>query len=300
MPSPGILPLLLYQDMSPNIYNYLRHGWERGATGMHAYNVPDPAYHKNYHCLAEFGWNQETSGGIANFNVKYARRFYDQQWQQALKAYDTAERVLGCYPLVVNMLDHLLYYFNAYPWGAIDYPADILATLADNPLALTDGIRLIGEWVKAARRDFMALELAAPGRQLRDDMLLECDRLLALIQGTVGILDVLRNYLDAQDLYPADRTAARAVLQRCVRETRAILDSNFDVMRAIQARKPAYLVPATWREQSCLVAFIHALWRELEAVYDRAAPETHTLPALSILQTVDPAQLRLGWHPWEF
>ena len=299
-PSTGILASIFYQDFSRNIYGMLRRGWEAGAVGATAYNVPDPAQHKNYHCLAEFAWNQAAGSTLPHFNIKYAQTHFGDSWRDALEAYDVAERVFGSYPLIVYTLDQLIYYFNSYPYGVQDYPTNVLSSVASNPLALKEALRQSVAHVTTAKT------LIARCREDDRAGLIplfthECDRVVSVVEAVLDTVEALSGYTEARGILAANRDRALALLESSTKRVRAPLDEMLRVMREMKNLKPAYLLPATWQELSYLVSFMDDLVAQLRQLRERVAKDRlDQLPLLPIVEQIGERTLRSAWHPWEF
>jgi hypothetical protein len=305
-PSPGLIGNLLYQDFSRNIYGFLQRGREAGATGVTAYNVPDYSLDKNYACLAEFSWNSG-SGSIAHFHIRYAQAVYGQDWRIALEAYDVAERIMGCYPMAVNVMDQLLHYFNNFPHGRVDYPLDLIQTLARDSLALAAGIRLVEAHMGSAEDLLSRL----PGdNPVRARFLLECQRYRALATVVTAILDSLKALVEAQRLTSDwadagdDNSPSRGAVRQLslahslVEAARQLLRQTMIGLKTIKA---AYLAPSALRECSSLLEFLGLLGEQFRAAESSYVnqPQGGLVP-LPVLAKVDLSELRAVWHPWEF
>lgn len=299
-PSTGILASIFYQDFTRNIYGMLRRGWEAGAVGATAYNSPDPAQHKNHHCLAEFAWNQSQPESIAHFRIKYARRHFGAAWRDALEAYDVAERVFGSYPVIVYMLDQLIYYFNSYPFGVRDYPANVLAAIATDPLALREALKQSVAHLVTAKQLFEQCRRDATG-DLVPLFGHECDRVISVVELVLGIVDALAGYTEARTHMAAEPEKAESLLGEGLDRVEAALEYVLSVMRDMSALKPAYLLPAAWQELSYLVAFAGDLLADLERILGQLQGRQIThLPSLPIVERIGEGKLKAAWHPWEF
>jgi hypothetical protein len=151
-PSPAFIGTLFGQHMGLNIEAWARAGRAAGATGILAYNVPDPAVHRGYALLADLAWNLEGSGGSGGFGLRWAARLAPDHPNEARLALDQADSILGCYPLMTYLLDHLLPYFSTSPRGVVDYPIDqVRAFLAPSP-AMTGILRQVRDTLRDAIR----------------------------------------------------------------------------------------------------------------------------------------------------
>jgi len=299
-PSTGILASIFYQDFSRNIYGMLRRGMEAGAVGATAYNVPDPAQHKNYECLSEFAWNGDGLGSIPHFHIKYAQTHFGPAWREALEAYDVAERVFGSYPLIVYTLDQLIYYFNSYPFGTRGYPVNVLTSVAADPLALKEALRQSVAHLETARQ---LIERCRPHD--RDNLIPlfihECDRVTSVVELVLGIVHALAEYSAARDIFATDPTGAHSQMTACRNVVSNALEEMLRVMREMKLVKPAYLWPATWQELSYLVAFAGDLLERFSEIETQArAGQLAKLPLLPIMEQIGERALRAAWHPWEF
>lgn len=296
-PSPGLVGNLLYQDFSRNIYGFLQRGLEAGATGVTAYNVPDRRLDKNYRCLADFSWNAR-GGSIPHFHIRYAQYTYGSQWRTALEAYDVAERIMGSYPLAVNVVDQLLHYFNNFPHGRVEYPHDVLAALAADPLALVGGLRLVAAHMKTAEELLAGLET---GGTTRTDFMLECQRYRVLVEAVLAVPDALQSFAAAEAEAEAEPDAVLALLGEAHDHVAGAHAALRDLMRAMQATLAEYLCPSALRETSALLDWLGHLRQQLEqARHTYATNPAHGLPAVPALERFDTDRLRAAWHPWEF
>lgn len=298
-PSPGLVGNLLYQDFSRNIYGFLQRGLAAGATGVTAYNVPDRRLDKNYRCLADFSWNARR-GSIPHFHIRYAQQTYGPEWRTALEAYDVAERIMGSYPLAVNVVDQLLHYFNNFPHGRVRYPDDVIAALAADPLALVGGLRLVAAHMESAEALLAELET---GGTTRTDFVLECQRYRVLVEAVLAVLDALGAVTAAESLAQAGSDAP-VVLDE-LEKARTLVDGAHgalrDLMRAMQRTLAAYLLPSALRETSALLEWLGRLHHRLaETAHTYQVNPTHGLPAMPELDRFDTERLRVAWHPWEF
>lgn len=296
-PSPGLVGNLLYQDFSRNIYGFLQRGRASGATGVTAYNVPDQRLDKNYACLAEFSWNSG-AGSIPHFHIRYAQQTYGAAWRTALEAYDVAERIMGCYPMAVYVMDQLLNYFNTFPPGRSAYPLDLLRTLVADPLAVLTGIRIVNSHMSSAETLLDQVE-TNPGA--RDHFRLECRRYRVLGEAVLAIVESLRFCTLAQ----AQVVAAPSAVQTTLQQAQQLIEHAHAELRAVMLDmvrlQAAYLLPSALRELSPLLDFLGQFHVQLEQALTVATP----LPAglatvLPMLEYFDLGKLRAVWHPWEF
>jgi hypothetical protein len=260
----GAISSLLHQDFSRNIYGFLQRGHAVGATGVTACNVPGRRLDKNYACLAEFSWNTG-AGSIPHFHIRYAQQTYGADWRIALEAYDVAERIMGCYPMACTIMDQLLHYFNTYPPGRVDYPLDMLRTLASDPLALLAGIRQVAEHMASAEALLVRLESSG---NIRNQFMLECRRYRTLAQAVLTAIESVRLVSVAQDAAAGGRQEeARTCLAQAAhgaQQARIALHGAMLEMTRLQA---AYLLPGALREVSPLFDFLGQLAQQIEQAF---------------------------------
>lgn len=326
MPSTGYGQILFYQDFTDNIYRNVQHALRSGAHGVFSYSLWDPAQHRNVTFLADAAWNGAVT--VPEFTVRYAQRCFGRDWRAAVEAQVLLERVLGSYPLMIGILDHLIAYFNLYPYGHVNYPADVLSVVADDPLSLRAAIRNAADQVEQARRLLNGLSFfpGPDGIDWSTQVQLQCERFVATMNGVLAVVDALFEYMRAKDEQDAARgetarvqanegpaeqaqTAAcspgygpeRIVARlRAARERLAAAASGYlAMMKRLKERRPHFVVPAELREQSGLAAAMLRLEGEFDAAL-AAAEAGEPVPASRLAEEVGMVNKRELWHPWLF
>jgi hypothetical protein len=151
-PTPGLIGSLFYQDFALNIEGWLREGQRARAQGVFAYSSPDPAYHKNYACLADLAWNLEASGGAGGFKRRWARYVAPGAPTRAEYAYAVGESVLASYPLMTYILDRLLPYFSTSPKGVTRFPDDLVRPFSASIPTMTSVLRQVRDTLRESMR----------------------------------------------------------------------------------------------------------------------------------------------------
>jgi hypothetical protein len=268
-PSPGLASTLFYQDMSVNIESWMREAARVGASGVFAYNNPDPMLHKNYACLADLSWNLRDAGGAPAFRKRWARLVAPDDCDAAYHAYEIAETVLRCYPLMTHLVDHLLPYFSTSPKGVVNYPEDLIHPLSVPSPALTSLLTQVRNTLHESLRCMPPLRDVPGWPQPGEVWDTELGRIADHIDLVLALVELARGV----------EGSSEAGLEADVRKLEAL---GIQLMEALAERKAAYLVPAVLREHWHLVS---ALRRTL----DRLARDEALRP------TVVAAS-----HPWQF
>jgi len=202
--------------------------------------------------------------------------------------------------LLVYILDQLLYYFNSYPYGTKDYPANILAAVATDPLALREALKQSAALLETA---LQLAERCRPADRagLLPAFILECERIRSVARGVLDATAALADYVEARARSADDPPAARALLGRAAHTLRTASEEVLRVMGEMARVKPAYLAPAALREVSYLASFLHELAGELGGLAaEEEAGRLTELPQLPIIERIGESRLRAMWHPWEF
>jgi hypothetical protein len=254
-PTTGLIPCLAWEDHSLNIESWVRRGHNSGATGVYAYNTPDPVNHKNYACLADLSWNLEGSGGSAGFKRRWCEIVCPADPGGAALAYAVGEQILGDHSAVTFLLDHLLAYFSTAPYGVVEFPQDVIAVLAMPSPALSSMLRHWAASLKRSGQDLPATRTLPPWPDQQAVWRGETRRL-------ADHLELVANVVDASRLIPAER-AVQA--ERLVEQGKAML-------RRIAHSRVGYQAPYVLREHWYFVAGIVAA---LEADTSTRASVSH-------------------------
>lgn len=267
MPTTGLMGSFFVQDVSDNIEDWCREGARAGAAGVLAYNLPDPAYHKNYACLADLAWNLEGSGGRVGFRRRWARRIAGDAAEAAHDAYLRAEAIIGCHPLMMYVVDHLLAYFSTSPRGVVAFPDDAVRAFSAPTPALGNLVAQVRDTARAAAAAMPPTRPTPgwpdPGRVFRAEL----HRLADHVELFLGLCALARRLHDE----PLDELEddVRALEAR----GRALLDH-------VAATKAAALAPVALREHWYLV-------REIRPMLERMAADPDLRPPV-----------HGAWHAW--
>ncbi len=173
-PMPGYYFWLFTQSYTSNIYPHLALGYRAGAEGTDAYCVFDPAYDRNYTCLAEYAWNQTSSGDLYQFKSRYARKVMGTSGFDAVEPFEKWDQVYDSMPLVGSTLDILLPYWHTYSRAREVYPRNVVRALLDDQLRSMRTYHRARTHLRRARDFFAARRDGAPDPGLIDEYLFEC------------------------------------------------------------------------------------------------------------------------------
>lgn len=300
-PMAGYWSNLFHHSYLTNIYSMLAGGFARGAEGTDAYCIYDPAYHRNYACLAEYAWNQTSSGDLFQFKSKYARWLVpsegppDQGGVRArcgpgVELFDRLDHIFdSSYEPLGALLDSLLYYWYTYPAAraaGLRYPRDVLAGLAGlrgAPRAWQAIERARGFAETALARLNDALAGGEPDglrRRVLQEYAAECTKLIEVVKAYNAGLTAVSLYRQAQQSWGLDRTQAAVALERATADLRRAAASVQAAMGALERAKAPFLLPHTLRDLSELYAYFDRLAAAAAGLLERppdALPEFFTL-----------------------
>ena len=271
-PMPGYWFWLFYEDLTANIYPMLHLAYRAGAEGADAYCTFDPAFDRNYHCLAEYAWNQTTVADVYQFKSKYAQKVMGTCGFDAVEAFEKFDQAYGCLPYVRGNLDMILFYWHSYSRARAVYPRNVLQALIKDNMRLMNTYQGIRVNLERARLFFAARRNQAPDPALIDQYLWECDRLVAVVAAYEAMLRGIRQAKEAMS-----GSEPKVGLEAAA----AILAKGLTSLDAMMARaeevKKAYLLPQTLRDLSKLRGYL----AELQAVTAQAAISQEGLATLA-------------------
>jgi len=262
-PMPGYWFWLFTQSYTSNIYPHLHMAYRAGAEGADAYCTFDPAYDRNYVCLAEYAWNQTTSGDLYRFKSRYAEKVTGMTGFDAAEAFEKWDQVYDSHPLVRGLLDALLYYWYTYSNESAVYPRNAARALLADKLRAAQTYRAARLYLDRARHYFTAARPSAPDLSLIDEYLWECDRLIAVVDAFDAITGAARHYSRTGHDKGALESSAGAL-----RRGLAALDG---MMARAEEVKRAYLVPQILRDLSPLRSYLAEMLAAIESA--AASPE---------------------------
>ena len=252
-------------DHLPNIHRALQVGAQQGAEGVEPYGIFDKTFDRNYRCLAEFAWNQQTTGSLSTFREKYAALAFGEEQELAERAFASFDKVTATYGMR-NWLSRLFYYEYAYAQDAssafvrANYPQAILAAMAENPLNVAGSLRQAAAEAEKAATLFQA-EVAGGDAALRRRHAIECERIAAMAAAFATLHATLADY-EAVRREESD-PARLGEIARSVEQVAARLD---EVGGLVERSYEAYLVPQILREITLLRKFVVRLAGELNGI----------------------------------
>ncbi|MFD4191827.1 glycoside hydrolase family 20 zincin-like fold domain-containing protein [Amycolatopsis thermoflava] len=259
-PTTGLFPHLFTQDFTSNIEQVLRKGNLAGASGVLAYNLPDPADHANYACLADLAWDLDGSDGAGGFHRRWAKLLAEDDEGALRQGLALARTITSSYPLMMYVVNQVLPYFSTSAAGVTSYPDDVLRTFGIVQPPLADVLRQVVATIREA------VAIAGRGRDVRNwpnpiaQWRSECDRL-------ADSLDLFLRVIDAARVPELTDGAVADLEQR-----------GLEILQATARAKPAYLAPAALREHWTFVRSIRPALERLRS--ESAIPSAET------------------WHAW--
>jgi hypothetical protein len=268
---------LFTQSYTANIYPMLLYGHRNGAEGADAYCIYDPAFDRNYTCLAQYAWNQMSSEDLYQFHSRYARARIGHRLDPALaaEAFAKVDQAFGAMAWTETVLDSLLYYWHTYPAARRRgrYPSNVLADLANEHMRLRNGLQRCVEHGRAAHRLFAQADPQGE-EPLLAQVQAECDKL-------IGVWETFSHLLRSVTHYQAAATAGVAAEQARLHLQQAIqsLDAarkRWIAMIAVQEQvKASYLRPQILRDLSIVLVYIDLVQTELKALMDDERGKQH-------------------------
>lgn len=255
-----------------NIYPMMLYGGLAGIEGGDAYCIYDPAYDRNYVCLAEYCWNQPGKEDLYAFKSRYTQAVLGDQLGPhfAAEAFMHFDQAFDSMPWTGSVLFSLFYYWHTYPTARMRglYPRDLFIDLQSPTFRLRNGIDGAVAHARKAHALFSkALEHHAD--PLLAEYRVECDKL-------IGTWDAISTTLDAITTYDSvvAKGTAGPTIARTAAEGVTLGHSRLKaVMREQERVKKAYLVPQTLRDLSILLIYLERLAAELTSLAD-ASPST--------------------------
>jgi hypothetical protein len=257
-PMAGYYFWLFTQSYTSNIYPHLALGHRAGAEGADAYCVYDPVYDRNYTCLAEYGWNQSSTGDLYQFKSRYARQLLGVEGFDAVEPFEKWDQVYDSMPLMSSTLDILLPYWHTYSSARTVYPANVVQDLLRDRLRTRVTHRKARTHLTRARDLFAARRETATNPALVDEYVFECERLVAV----VDVYDRILAAVAACDNDDGDGLATAAA------ELTAGLEVLDGVMVRAEEVKAPYLQPQLLRDMSSLRSYVAELAAAVETAGD--------------------------------
>ena len=257
-PMAGYWFWLFYEDLTANIYPHLQLAHRVGAEGADAYCTFDPAFDRNYHCLAEYAWNQSSSGDLYQFKSRYAQKLLGKAGFDAAEPFQKLDQAYGSIPVVRGLLDVLLYYWHTYSRAREIYPRNVLRALRRDELRAMATYRGVKANLERAKALFLAGRGQAPDAHLIDEYAFECERFLAAFGAYEAMIAAAEKAANAVE--QADRQA----LQEAAGTLRQGLQRLDSMMALAEEVKRPYLLPQLLRDLSRLRGFMAELTAAIE------------------------------------
>ena len=268
-PMAGYWPNLFTQSYTSNISTMLLHGYRAGAEGADAYCLYDPAFDRNYACLAQYAWNQTSGEDLYQFKSRYARAVLTPELDDALavEAFDQYDQVFDATPWTETHLASLLYYWHTYPARRRrgTYPRDTLLEIQGSHMRVRDAFNRATGSARAAR------DLFAEAASTSDDCLLdayraECDKLVGVWESFALILDAIAAYGQASEKGSGSIKEGAAHVARAATLVHQARERFVAVMADLEQVKAPFLVPQILRDLSIALLYIERLGEELDDV----------------------------------
>lgn len=285
-PMAGYWSNLFTQSYTSNIYPMLLHGQRVGAEGADAYCIYDPAFDRNYVCLAEYAWNQQSSADLYQFKSRYAQAKLGAWLDPALaaEAFAKYDQAFDGMAWTETVLDSLLYYWHTYPAARQRgrYPYSVIADLMDEHLRLRGAYGRLVAHAKAAR-DLFAQANQAAHDPLVENYRAECDKVIGVWALFSLLVQVGHAYQKAAGPTHGQTAAQLAPLASLLDRARSQL---FTVLADLEEVKAPYLQPQILRDLSIVLVYIDVLQAELATLASAVqAGQVTTLPPFADLAT---------------
>jgi len=280
-----------YRGHLENIFLAAQKGHEQGAEGIESYGVYDPAFHRNFCAMSEWGWNFEGGGELEDFHVKYARSLFPEQaWQAGLAALRVFASVVDS-PSGGSIGMGMVRYGYDYgqneeqATGRENYPQWQIRALGGlHPRHTTGALAAVGGAMARAASLLEAVQWCDEAK--RDLYLIECRRYSALANAFTTCNDVVPAYerMRAQAA-SGDTEGVAAALAAGAERVAAALAAMDALMTQIEQQREHYVVPHMLRELTGMRRFLadlHALLTEQSARAE--AGRLTELPDLEIME----------------
>jgi len=267
-PMAGYWSNLFTQSYTSNIYPMLLHGHRAGAEGADAYVIYDPAFDRNYVCLAQYAWNQRSSEDLYQFKSRYAQAKLGVWLDPALaaEAFVKYDQAFDGMAWTETVLDSLLYYWHTYPAARQRgrYPFSVVADLMDEHLRLRAAFGRLVAHAKAARDLFIQANQQA-NDPLLDEYRAECDKVIGVWATFAALVQVGQRYRQIAEAGALSSQMAPQLIQidPLLEQARTHL---ITVLADLERVKMSYLRPQILRDLSIVLVYIDELQAELTAL----------------------------------
>jgi hypothetical protein len=251
----------------------LLHGHRASAEGADAYCIYDPAFDRNYTCLAQYAWNQ-TGEDLYQFKSRYARAKVGRWLDPALaiEAFAKYDQVFDLMAWTGSVMDSLLYYWHTYPNARRRgrYPFHVLTDLLDEHIRLRSAFSSAAAHARAARALFVQ------ANQQANDPLLEqyraaCDKYIGVWETYALLLRAVEHYRQATDAQTAVQLNQAVTLLQQARER------FIAVLADLERVKETYLRPQILRDLSIFLVYLEQLQAELDQLAQEFADQRITM-----------------------
>jgi hypothetical protein len=286
-PMAGYWSNLFTHSSTANIYPMLLHGGRAGIEGADAYCIYDPAYDRNYACLAEYSWNQPGADDLYAFKSRYARAKLGDRLgiHGAAEAFDSYDQAFDSMPWTNSTVFSLLYYWHTYPAARARglFPRDVITDLRSSHLRLRNGLAGAAAHAQKAR-DLFTEALTHGADPILAEYRVECEKLTGVWEAYATVLDAVGIY-DATAETGRSGTEAAAIASDAAERVRRGRDRFEAVMADQEQVKKAYLLPQTLRDMSIALLYFERLAEALKTVALRIeAGEADYLPPFGELE----------------
>lgn len=293
-PMAGYWSNLFSCSYTSNIYGMLLHGGRAGIEGADAYCIYDPAYDRNYACLAEFSWNQPATEDLYGFKSRYARAKLGQRLDPhlAAEAFDRYDQAFDSMPWSGSVLSSLLYYWHSYPAARLhgDFPRDVLTDLPSSHMRLRQALSSAATHARTAR-DLLVEANGDAADPILAEYWVECDKLVGVWETFVQIVDAVGAY-EAGVQREATGAEARRIAREAASSVAAAQARLTGVMADLERVKQPYLLPQILRDMSVIRLYIELLAKAfsvMASTISEAEPSTR----LVSFQELSPRQAEL-------
>ena len=280
-----------YRGHLENTFLAAQKGHEQGAEGIESYGVYDPAFHRNFCAMSEWGWNFEGGGELEDFHKKYARSlFAEEGWREGLAGMRVFGTVVDS-PAGGSIGMGMVRYGYDYgqneeqATGRENYPQWQIRALAGlHPRHTSGAIAAVGGAMTRAAGMLDNAEWREEGK--KNIYLTECARYSALANAFTTCNDVVAAYEGLREQVAAgDTDGVAEALAQDAAKVGAALEAMDEVMARIEQQRERYVVPHMLRELTGMRRFLAELHVVLAEQASKAeAGQVTELPELAVME----------------
>jgi len=247
-----------YSTRLQNIEMMSEIGYRRGADGVIAYAVYDPAWADHDALLAEYAWNYRGVGPLHRALPHWAEYTFPDHVDKALEAREALERAASARVMPPCWYYTYTYYAEGKPWPR-HYPEEALDTLEKfkDPAAeeeLDQSAETASQALTAFREIRQTEGLTLLQRDILDNLAAEAARVVFLARGFAALVRIRKGLAQGE---------SAASLADLLKNARA---SCLEALAVVAQTKAPWLRPAVLRDLSVLVAFMDQLDGDLAEV----------------------------------